>query len=74
MPQFLGNTNELKGKQRQNLVECQPVVELSRTLVTICTEVPTDITIAELEKQHADNSKLEPIFRELELLPGRFLQ
>ena len=59
--------DELKGKQRQNLVECQPVVELSRTLVTICTEVPTDITIAELEKQHADNSKLEPIFRELEL-------
>ena len=36
--------DELKGKQRQNLLDCQPTVHLSRTLVTICTEVPTDIT------------------------------
>ena len=31
--------DELKGKQRQNLLDCQPTVHLSRTLVTICTEV-----------------------------------
>lgn len=59
--------NELKGKQRENLLACQPVVELSKTLVTICTEVPTDITPEQLAKQHADNGKLEPIFKELEL-------
>ncbi len=59
--------DELKGKQRQNLLDCQPTVHLSRTLVTICTEVPTDITPEKLEKQHIDVAILEPIFKELEL-------
>lgn len=59
--------DELKGKQRQNLLDCQPTVKLSRTLVTICTEVPTDITPDDLVK-HAINVKiLDPIFKELEL-------
>lgn len=58
---------ELKGKQRQNLLECQPTVHLSRTLVTICTEVPTSITPDELVKDHLRVEELEPIFRELEL-------
>ena len=59
--------DELKGKQRQNLLECQPTVHLSRTLVTICTEVPTDITSDDLVKKHIDVNMLEPIFKELEL-------
>lgn len=59
--------DELKGKQRQNLLECQPTVHLSRTLVTICTEVPTDITPEDLEKKHIDTKVLDPIFKELEL-------
>lgn len=59
--------DELKGKQRQNLLECQPTVHLSRTLVTICTEVPTDIIPDNLEKKHLDVKILEPIFKELEL-------
>ena len=59
--------DELKGKQRQNLLDCQPTVHLSRTLVTICTEVPTDITPEDLEKKHIDVKILEPIFKELEL-------
>lgn len=59
--------DELKGKQRQHLLECQPTVKLSQTLVTICTEVPTEITPDELTKKPADVSVLEPIFRELEL-------
>lgn len=59
--------DELKGKQRQNLLDCQPTVQLSRTLVTICTEVPTEITTEELERGHVDNGVLEPIFKELEL-------
>lgn len=42
--------DELKGKQRQNLLDCQPTVHLSRTLVTICTEVPTNITPEDLKK------------------------
>lgn len=59
--------DELKGKQRQNLLDCQPTVHLSRTLVTICTEVPTDITPEGLEKKHIDVKILDPIFKELEL-------
>lgn len=59
--------DELKGKQRQNLLDCRPTVHLSRTLVTICTEVPTDITPERLEKKHIDASGLDPIFKELEL-------
>lgn len=59
--------DELKGKQRQNLLECQPTVHLSRTLVTICTEVPTDLTPEDLIKKHIDVEVLEPLFRELEL-------
>lgn len=59
--------DELKGKQRQNLLDCQPTVHLSRTLVTICTEVPTNLTPADLEKRHIDVKILEPIFKELEL-------
>lgn len=59
--------DELKGKQRQNLLDCQPTVHLSRTLVTICTEVPTEITPEDLEKRHIDVQTLEPIFKELEL-------
>lgn len=59
--------DELKGKQRQNLLDCQPTVHLSRTLVTICTEVPTEITPKDLEKRHIDVQTLEPIFKELEL-------
>lgn len=59
--------DELKGKQRQNLLDCRPTVHLSRTLVTICTEVPTDITPERLEKKHIDVSELDPIFKELEL-------
>lgn len=59
--------DELKGKQRQNLLDCQPTVHLSRTLVTICTEVPTELTPDELVKQHIDVKILDPIFKELEL-------
>ena len=40
---------------------------MSRDLVTICTEVPTEITVGELERKDIDRNILEPIFNELEL-------
>ncbi len=58
---------ELKGKQKENLLTCQPTVHLSRTLVTINTEVPTDLKAEDLKKQAIRANKLEQIFRELEL-------
>lgn len=59
--------DELKGKQKENLLNCQPTVQLSRTLVTINSDVPTPLTAADLEKKHIDTGVLEPIFKELEL-------
>jgi len=59
--------DELKGKQRENLLQCQSTVHLSRTLVTINTNVPTDLTPADLIKQHINVQVLEPILKELEL-------
>ncbi|MDE5638298.1 MAG: DNA polymerase I, partial [Odoribacter sp.] len=59
--------DELKGKQKENLQNCQPTVHLSRTLVTINSDVPTPLTAGDLEKQHVDTRILEPIFKELEL-------
>lgn len=61
------HVDELKGKQKENLLNCQPTVHLSRTLVTICTEVPTEVTPDDLEKQHINVKILDPIFKELEL-------
>ena len=57
----------LKGKQKENLLNCQSTVHLSRTLVTINSDVPTPLTADDLEKKHIDTLILEPIFKELEL-------
>lgn len=59
--------DELKGKQKENLLRCQPTVHLSRTLVTINSEVPVGIQPGDLVKQHIHIGELEPIFKELEL-------
>lgn len=61
------NIDELKGKQKENLLCCQPTVHLSRTLVTINTEVPTGITVEDMCKKHINVNILNPIFSELEL-------
>ncbi|MDR0982084.1 MAG: DNA polymerase I [Culturomica sp.] len=59
--------DELKGKQRENLLTCQPTVNLSKTLVTINTEVPLDVEPSELVRKPVEKSILEPIVKELEL-------
>lgn len=59
--------DELKGKQKENLLACQPTVHLSRTLVTINADVPTEYTADDLIKEHINVKVLEPIFKELEL-------
>lgn len=61
------NIEELKGKQKENLLACQPTVHLSRTLVTINSEVPHDVTCDDLKKQPINPEILNPIFSELEL-------
>lgn len=58
---------ELKGKQKENLLSCRPTVHLSRTLVTINSEVPNDFTCDDLKKEPVNPDVLNPIFTELEL-------
>ena len=59
--------DELKGKQRERLLECRPTVQLSKELVTINTEVPTDLSVGELLRGEVSDEVLRPIFAELEL-------
>ena len=61
------NIDKLKGKQKENLLNCKNTVELSKTLVTINTEVPTEFSSEDLERGKCDEDILKPIFDELEL-------
>lgn len=58
--------DELKGKQRENLLACREMVLLSRELVTICRSAPVGVTTGELERGQVNREILEPLFRELE--------
>jgi DNA polymerase-1 len=61
------HVEELKGKQKENLLACRDTVLLSRELVTICREVPVEIETGQLERGPVDADALESLFRELEL-------
>ncbi|MDR0766351.1 MAG: DNA polymerase I [Odoribacteraceae bacterium] len=60
------HVDELKGKQRENLLACRETVLLSRELVTICRSVPVGVTIGELSRGEINRAALETLFRELE--------
>ena len=59
--------DELKGKQKERLLCCQDTVFLSKELVTINTEVPTDVNVEDLALGKIQDDVLKPIFNELEL-------
>ena len=59
--------DELKGKQKERLLCCQDTVFLSKELVTINTEVPTDVNAEDLALGEIQDDVLKPIFNELEL-------
>lgn len=61
------HVDELKGKQKERLLECQSTVQLSKELVTINTDVPTDICVTDLIRGKIQDKILKPIFSELEL-------
>jgi DNA polymerase-1 len=58
--------DDLKGKQKENLLACRSTVYLSKELVTICSEVPVEIETHQLERKGVDEAVLESLFRELE--------
>lgn len=59
--------DELKGKQKERLIECRDTVMLSKKLVTICTSVPTDITIDELKRGSVNGDELKSVLQKLEI-------
>ena len=58
--------DELKGKQRENLVEHEKQVRLSRKLVEIILDVPVDFDEKALTKEDANIEELRKIYNELE--------
>lgn len=63
---LLNNIEELKGKQKENILSSKPLLEISKKLVTINTEVPIDINFDELKPREWNREKLMNIFNELE--------
>ena len=58
-------TDDLKGKQKENIASNKELAYLSRTLGEINTHVPLENTIEELKVEEWDKSKVLEIFKEL---------
>ncbi len=58
--------NELKGKQKENIIKSKELVKLSKKLVTIVTDVPVTFDSAKLKKEEPNFKKLKDIFKSLE--------
>ncbi len=63
---LLDHTDQLKGKQKQNVEQHREQALLSKELVTIDCNVPLDVGLADLAKREWDHQKLEALFTELE--------
>lgn len=61
-----GHIDQLKGKQKESLINNRERIELARKLVTIITDVPVDYSYKELELIPPDTEMLAGIFHELE--------
>lgn len=59
------NSDDLKGKQREKIIENKDLAILSRTLGTINIESPIEQTINDLEVKEWDKHKVLDIFKEL---------
>lgn len=60
------HVDELKGKQKENVINNKELVELSRELVVIETNVPNNIDISDFKNKEYKKDLLEPLFSELE--------
>ena len=60
------NINQLKGKQKENLVEHEEQVRLSRKLATIITDVPIEFDKKSLTREDFHKEELKKLFEELE--------
>jgi DNA polymerase-1 len=60
------NIDELKGKQKENLLNYKEQVKTSKELVKIKLDVPAELNTSEIELQQPDKEKLAGLFQELE--------
>ena len=63
---ILSNTDQLKGKQKENLENFAEQARISRKLATIWTDSPIEVTLDELEIQQPNAETLKPLLVELE--------
>jgi len=60
------NIEQLKGKQKENLVNSQKNVILSKELATIALEVPVSHSMTDMKRREINHSALKELFNELE--------
>ena len=63
---LLKNTDQLKGKQRENLENESGVAKLSKQLATIDCEVPFEFNFEDMRRRSPDITRLNDIFIEFE--------
>ena len=63
---IIANADQLKGKQREKVIEFSEQGMLSKELATICTTVPIDFDEEDLRYGKPDEAKLRPLFEDLE--------
>ncbi len=60
------NTDKLKGKQKEKLIEFEEQVRLSKKLATIILDVPIEFNTKNLTRDEVDKESLISLFEELE--------
>ena len=63
---LLDSTSELKGKQKERVEENREMALLSKMLVTIKTDVPHDLRLADFQLREANEESLKQLFMEWE--------
>jgi len=63
---LLNNSEKLKGKQKESIMNYRDQIMLSKTLVTIDTNVPFQFMEQEFELKKLNKDKLKKIFQDLE--------
>lgn len=60
------NIDQLKGKQKENMVNFRQQIELSKVLATINTHSPVEFNAEEYKREEPDIAKLADLFADLE--------
>ena len=63
---IIANADQLKGKQREKVIEFSEQGILSKELATICTTVPITFDEEDLLYTYPDEARLRPLFEDLE--------